>query len=214
MKTTNLNLPKQQKLKDKVWVDENGYQIPVTYINAFDRMREAKAHKLANDAAKLHDKLQAFKQEAIQTAMDIYKRFLKEKGIDATDRKGNFTFYDFDRKIRVEMDVKERITFDDMGIAAAKELLMKFLQDNVDAKAKFIKDLVMDAFQTSRGKLDVKKVLNLLKYESKIDDERFQEALKLIRESIIREDSKRYISISYRDGSGKWRPIVLNFASL
>ncbi len=214
MKTTNLNLPKQQKLKDKVWADENGYQIPVTYINAFDRMREAKAHKLANDAAKLHDKLQAFKQEAIQTAMDIYKRFLKEKGIDATDRKGNFTFYDFDRKIRVEMDVKERITFDDMGIAAAKELLMKLLQDNVDAKAKFIKELVMDAFQTSRGKLDVKKVLNLLKYESKIDDERFQEALKLIRESIIREDSKRYISISYRDGSGKWRPIVLNFASL
>ncbi|HPX60044.1 MAG TPA: DUF3164 family protein, partial [Bacteroidales bacterium] len=70
------------------------------------------------------------------------------------------------------------------------------------------------AFSTSRGKLDTKKVLGLLKYESKIKDEKFQKAMGFLKESIRNVGSKNYYRISVKDDDGSWQPIRLDFSSL
>ena len=56
--------------------------------------------------------------------------------------------------------------------------------------------------------------MSLLKYRSKIDNPLFQEALKLLEQSIRHPDSKRYFQIYVRNSEGAYDNIDLNFSNI
>ena len=128
--------------------------------------------------------------------------------------KGGFTWKNFDGSIKIESSVSESIKFDDLGIIACKEKLELFLNNNLESKDAFIKQMVLDAFETSRGKLDAKKVLSLLTYRSKIKAPLFQEALNLLEKAIRRPDSKMYFRVFVKDEAGEYKNIDLNISSI
>ena len=176
---------------------------------------EKSANKLFNSALKLHDSLKSFKEELEAICMEVYEQFLADKDIDKVGKgKGNFTWFNFDRSIKIEVSISERITFDDLGINECKSLLNEFLDENLDSKIEVLKDMVNDAFNTSRGNLDAKKVMNLLRYEGKIKHEKFQRAMEFLKESIRRPSSKTYFRIWAKDSSGEYHNIDLNFSSI
>jgi hypothetical protein len=140
---------------------------------------------------------------------------MAEAGIKEEQRgKGNFMWYNFDRSIRIEVKIAERIEFDDLTIKAAKAKFDEFLDANIEGKVDFAKELVLDAFTTRNGKLDVKRVLSLLKYKSKVKDAIFQEAMTHLEASIRRPDSKTYFRISVKDDNGEYQYINLDFAAI
>ena len=130
------------------------------------------------------------------------------------DRKGNFTWFNFDRSIKIEVSISERIDFDDLAIKAAKEKLDAFLSESLDSKMEFVKDMVIDAFSTSRGKIDAKKVFQLMKYRSKISHPLFQEAINILSDGIRKPNSKTYFRIWERAENGSYQLIELNFSAL
>src|SRR5690606_20402551 len=94
------------------WVDEKGIQVPYNRTTAFERKQEKTAIKIFKEAENLHNKLVVFKQQIAEECKEIYNAFLKENKVDnALDRKGNFTWHNFDRSIRIEVSVSERIEF-------------------------------------------------------------------------------------------------------
>jgi hypothetical protein len=111
----HIQLPEKQQVKNKFWEDENGIAIPVNRITPLERRRENYAHQLAKEAHQLHKKLAEFKQKAFDLSNKIYEEYMRQKQVD-TQRKGNFVWYDFDRKIRIEVDNKTNIKFDDLAI--------------------------------------------------------------------------------------------------
>ncbi len=203
----------KQTSKNKFWHDEQGIEIPYNRITPLERKMENKAYQLAKKSVDLHNRLVAFKQEVTDICREIYEQYMAEKNI-TKPHKGNFTWYNFNRSIKIEASIKERIEFDDMAIEAAKSKLNDFLSHNIEAKDEFIKQLVMDAFETSRGKLDVKKVMSLVRYKSKIKAPLFQEAVTLIEEGIRRPDSKMYFRIWQKAQDGSYELIDLNFSSI
>jgi len=203
----------KQKSNDQFWIDESGVGIPYQRITAAERMMEAKSGQLVKRAKRVNEALVKFKEEINTISMEVYATFMKEKAVK-TDRKGNFTWYNFDRSIRVEVSINEAIKFDDMTITAAKEKLDAFLTENIDSKLDFLKELIMDAFATSRGKLDTGKVLSLLKYKSKIKSPLFIEAMSLIEQGIRRPSSKTYYRIAEKDDQGEYKYIELNFSAI
>jgi tRNA nucleotidyltransferase/poly(A) polymerase len=144
---------------------------------------------------------------------EVYVKMMEEFKTK-TDSKGNFTWFNFDRSVKVEVSIADRIDFDDLTITACKDKLDEFLDQNLDSKQEFVKQLVTDAFSTSRGKLDAKKVMSLLKYRTKIKSDLFQEALNLLESAIRRPDSRTYFRIWERDKSGEYKLIDLNFSSI
>jgi hypothetical protein len=88
------------------------------------------------------------------------------------------------------------------------------MSKNLTASDEFVKELVDTAFSNSKGALDAKKVLSLLKHRTKIKNVLFQEALNLIEESIRRPDSKTYYRVWTKDEDGKYKNIDLNFSSI
>ncbi|MCL2290847.1 MAG: DUF3164 family protein [Bacteroidetes bacterium] len=199
--------------KDSMWTDEAGVQIPVSRITKLERLMENKSSAIVKKATSLNKQLSEFKLELRKVCNEIYAAAMAEKGAK-TDAKGNYTWFNFDRSIKIEVAINERIDFDDLTIKASKEKFDKFLSENIQGKAEFAKELVTDAFTTSRGKLDTKKVMGLLKYRSKIQDETFQDAMTLLEQSIRRPDSKTYFRVWVKDGNGKYQNIDLNFSSI
>jgi hypothetical protein len=205
--------PKLHKRTDKIWTDESGMQIPRDRIKAFEKTSERNASKLYNEALKANKQLKKLKELFIGLCDEVYTSFQSERKL-SDDNKGNFTWYNFDRSIKIEINKKEQITFDDLLIKACKEKLDGFLSDNLNSENEFIKKLVLDAFETSRGKLDTKKVMTLLKYRSTIKAPQFQDAMSLLEEAIRRPSSKSYMRIYAKDEHGEYQSIDLNFSSI
>lgn len=204
-----------QKSSQKFWKDEQGIEIPYTRVTAHERTCETTINKALVTAQKIHNQLTAFKAEVETMAQELYESFLAEHNVAKIGKgKGNMTFYNFDRSVKMEVSVNELITFDDNLIKLAKEKLDDFIASSISGTEAFIKDLVMSAFETSRGRLDTKKVLSLKKHTSRIKDARYHEAMKLIDESIRHVDSKTYFRVWAKDHLGEYQSVDLNFSSI
>lgn len=202
-----------QKSSSEFWYDEQNNRIPYKRTTKVERLMEIESYKLLNEAKKIRKQLTLYKLLAKKVCNEVYEEFMKDKNIEK-ERKGNYTWYNFDRSIKIEVAISERITFDDLTISAAREKLDQFIDANVEGKVDFVKELVNDAFKTSKGQLDAKKVMGLLRYRSKIKDEIFQEALGLIEAAVRRPESKIYYRVWERDENGKYEAIELNFSNI
>lgn len=202
-----------QTKKDKAWFDESGNLIPYNRLTKLEITREAAIGKILINAQAINNKLIDFKESIKIATSKMVADYIAEKGLDSLG-KGNVTLFNFARTVKVEVSISDRIEFDDLTMKACKEKFDIFLAENIDEKQAFIKEMVNDAFSTSRGRLDAKKVMSLLKYELKIKDAIFQEALSLLKESIRRPDSKTYYRVWLKDENGEYQNIDLNFSSI
>lgn len=205
---------RHQKASDSFWEDEAGNKTQYSRLFPHEKLQEKSAVKLFRQSEKISKQLESFKSEVEAICLKIYDQYLKDKSIDKSGKKGNFTWYNFDRSIKVEIAIQERITFDEMGIQATKEVLNEFLDENIESKVQIIKDMVTDAFSTSNGKLDARKVMNLLRYEGKVRNKKFSKAMELLRDSIRRPDSKTYFRIWGRTEEGDYENVELNFSKI
>lgn len=204
---------KKQTNKDKVWRDEQAMEVPYTRTTKVERMKENHAYTLATGAKKIHGQLSAFKKQIHALCNEVFESVMSEKERKKAT-KGNFTWYNFDGSIKIEVNINENIEFDGLLIEKCKQKLLELVGDAISADKAFIKELVLSAFQTSGGKLDTKKIMSLKKYASKIDDPRYGKAMKYLDESIRRPDSKTYFRVWVRDGQGQYQNIDLNFSSV
>ncbi len=204
-----------QKVKDEAWIDETGRKVPVVYIGPSARLRERNAASILKGALDINKRLEAFKKHVAALCEDVYQTAMKDLAVKGKQPgKANFLWHNFDRSIKIEVSINERIDFDDLTIQAVKQKLDEFLSENLDSKTEFVKELVTDAFSTSRGKLDSRKVMSLMRYRGKIKHQLFQEALDLLAESIRRPDSKTYFRVWQRQDNGEYKVIDLNFSSI
>lgn len=205
----------QQRSSDTLWQDEAGTKIPYNRINPYERKAETKLAQIAKAAINVNEKLTAFKADVQKGAADLYAAFIAQNGGKAPGRgKGNLTFYNFDRSIKVEMSVNEAITFDENTIQLAHDKLTELLEDGLEEAKDFVKPLVMDAFSTAKGKLDTKRVLGLRRYADKIKDTRYAEAMAFIDQAIRKPSSKEYFRVWLRASNGEYQDIQLNFSAI
>lgn len=205
----------------KEWKDENGITIPAARVTKSERLREDKCNALLKQARKAETLLAELKEAISADADEVLNAILAENGGKTRDNyKGNFTFFNFDKTIKVEKSVQEKIQFDDAMILVAKSHFDSFLSDatNKGGVDDMIKELILDAFSTARGKLDADKVIGLTKYRSRIDAAKypaFHLALDAIEKGMTRQFSKCYHRISVRNPvSLEYEPVNLNFSSL
>jgi hypothetical protein len=204
----------QQKVKSKHWKDEQGQLIPTARLTKLEIMSEQTTNKILKKAMAINKQLADFKEEVRQLANDVLAQSFIENNTTGKDHKGNFTFYNFNRTIKVEVSVKDRIAFDDLKIQACQEKLNEFIQTNTTTVDDFFKGIIQDAFTQSSGRLDVKKVLSLKKHKSRTKNKLYHEAMELLDQAIRRPDSKTYFKIYYQDKNGKYMNVDLNLSSI
>lgn len=199
-----------------MWRDESGVAIPYNRTTKTERLMERSTGRIIKEARAAHTRLASLKTLIAKLTAEAYVAFMSEKNINSKKPpKGNFTMYNFDRSIKVEVNVNEPIVFDDMGVAAAKEKFDEFLDTNINTTNHYIKEMVLDAFRTNRSrKLDTKKIMDLIRYEHKINIPLFTEATQLLKQSIRHPHTKTYYKVYERLEDGSYKHVELNFASL
>jgi hypothetical protein len=206
----------EQKAKQLLWKDESGAEIPYKRIKESERLRESKAFQLAKQAVELHDKLKAFKIMMLETCNEVVETIRAENKIK-TDSKGNYTWYNFDHSIKIEVNVNDLIRFDETLIDGAKEKLMQLIDENISGDS-FIKGIIAEAFQTRTHKLDTRRILGLKRYTSRIINlkikAKWNEAMELIEKSIRRPESRTYLRVFIKDEKDGYTPVDLNFSSI
>lgn len=207
---------KKQTPSDKLWKDETGLEVPFNRITKSEKLREVKSYQLVTEAAKINAKLKEFKELIREACTDVANAVREENKMVKKDSKGNFIWFNFDRSIMVECNINEQIAFDDTLIALCQEKLNEFLSRTLEGSdnAIMIRELVKDGFENTRGRLDAKKVMSLLKHKSKIDSKLYQDAMGFLEQSIRRPESKTYYRVSVKNGEGKYDVINLNFSSI
>ncbi len=197
-----------------LWITVDGKDIPADRIKDSEKIKEKHAKKIIKMATELSKKLEDLKVYIAVASQEVIEEVALEKNLEAGDKKGNLRWHNFDKSIRIENSVNQKIVFDDGKIALAKDLLDNFLNEKLSSSDVWVKDIIVDAFSTTRGNMDTRKVMSLFKYQSKINDPMFQKSLELIADAIDRPSSKIYSRVYVRNEAGEYENINLNFSSL
>ena len=201
------------KKQTKTWIDESGNQIPENRVTPFEKKREKIVHAVIGKAQKVEAILAEFHKSLAADTASLFSDYKKEFDVKK-DRKGNFTYYSFDRSAKIEVNISEPITFDENTISACKEKLDQFLDVEIEKVDDFVKEIVKSAFETKRGQMDSNKVLGLLKYKSKVKNKIYTEAMDLLEQAIRKPSKKTYYKLYLKDAMGEYQHINLNFANL
>lgn len=204
--------------KDNVWTNAAGDNVPIKFVPKADKLKEQFAGKIHKAALNVEGCLNALYEQmsdafkTIETA--VKEEFAIKNGKDKKEGKGSFTWYNFDRSLKIEADVNDIIKWDNALMTEALQLLNDYITGSLNENNELIAGLVKDAFSNSKNMIDSRKIFQLLKYEGKIKNAKFLKACDLIRNAQSVDKTKLYMRIWEKVEDGTYRNINLNFSSI
>jgi len=204
--------------KDSVWVNAAGDQVPFKFVPKSDKSKEAHAGKIYKSALNVEKVLNEF-YELMREALEEIQKIVKEEyelkaKKEKKQGKGSFTWYNFDKSLKVEADVNDIVKWDEALMTEALQLLNQYIDNSLNETNVLIKKLINDAFANSKGMIDSRKVFQLLKYEKEIRSVKFQKACELMKAAQGIDKTKLYMRVWERTESGEYRNINLNFSTI
>ncbi len=200
-----------QQAKEKHWIDVDGAPVPKKYIDATTLKKERVIGKVVNKTLAFQKKAIELKEAIMAECDDLYVELMKQAGVKIEERKGNYQLASFDKSVKIEMKVSDRIEFDE-HINFAQEKIKEFLAKKTVGIDSDLSELINSAFQTKKNRLDTKSIFKL--FTLKINHPIWEEAMSLIKKSIQKNKSVRYLAVYEKDEEGKYKQIQLNFSSL
>jgi hypothetical protein len=195
----------------KNWITPMGESVPESAISVFDKKKERAIEYCAKEAQDINARLSKFKSKALELLDTLYEERLRTKGFTPEEAKGNFTFYNYDKSVKVEVAVSNVIEFND-DINLAQRKLEEYVSTVTHDTNADIKKLVNAAFSTRRGGLDRAKVVSLFTLD--ITHPLWIQAMELIKTSMEVRKTKRYTNVLVRNEEGQYVQVQLNFSSL
>ena len=195
------------------WQDANGNLIPESKIKAIDKLRDQLVRELCNQARQQGEKLARFKLLCMTEVANFVTLSLEQYGVKTGGSKGNVTLTSFDGRFKLVRQMQDHIVFGEQ-LMAAKELIDQCVHEWAADANDNIQALINHAFQTDKeGKINTARVLSLRRLD--IRDEKWQQAMQAIADSMQTASTKPYIRFYQRDErSGEYLPISLDVAAV
>lgn len=193
--------------------DAKGCLVPESMIKPIDRTRDELVRELARQARIVSDGLREFKTRVFADINAFVDLSAEQYDVKLGGKKGNLTLFSFDGAFKVQIAIAEHMVFDER-LQAAKHLIDECIIAWSQGSRDEIKVLVQAAFQTDKeGKINTGRVLALRRLD--IRDEKWQNAMLAIGESLQVVGSKEYVRFYERIGnSDQYRPISLDVAAV
>ncbi|MGN7787391.1 DUF3164 family protein [Niabella sp. 22666] len=206
-----------QTPKQSTWHDADGNEVPLKFVPKSDRVKEKLAGTLVKKALALEQDLLAFFTELKAGCDAVYNQMLEDYKIANNKErkiKGSYTWFNFDRSIKIEGDVKDLVKWDEAKMALAREHFDEYMAKNLSTTNELVRGLIQKAFSNNKGMIDTAQVFLILKYQSSEKDASFQTACDLMRNAHSVANSKKYYRVWVRQEDGQYRNVNLNFSSL
>lgn len=193
-------------------VNADGGLIPEDAVKTVDKLQDELVRKIIGYAVPLSAQVARFRQHCFDDVDGFVALLEQEYKARRGGSKGNLTFTSFDGLLKVVVQVSENIVFGP-ELQVAKGLVDECLREWSSGSRTEIRAIINRAFDVdNQGRINRNDLLSLLRLE--IEDERWQNAMKAIRDSFRVVGSKRYVRIYQRaDAQAAWSPISIDVAA-
>ncbi len=185
---------------------------PESLVRAQDLLEDETVRRIMSFAVPLAAQTARFKDHTLGDIADFMAVMRQEYKATPGGTKGNVTLHSLDGLLKVQLRVADRLTFGP-ELQAAKDLVDAFLAEETANVSDVLKGLVMHAFRADQeGLVNRAELFRLLRHD--IEDARWQEAMRAIKDSIRPIGSKEYVRF-YRRATiaSAWEPVVIDLAS-
>ena len=207
-------MEQNEKIPEGYMKNSRGGFDPISTVKEIDKLRDQMVKEIVKKTLEESEKLAEIKKEFFKTIQAFVELSSEKYGLKFGGKKGNMTFMSYDGEYKVLVAVNENIIFDER-LQIAKELIDKCIKDWSNGSCDEIKALVQDAFYVGKsGNLNKNRILGLRRLD--IQDERWQQAMAAISDSIQVSDSKQYVRIYRRNpnDADKYDLVNLDISSL
>lgn len=190
-----------------------GHLVPVDQIKDIDKLRDDLVMEVIGKVIALQEEMRRVKDEIATEVEAFLELSAREYDTNYGGKKGNVTLSSFDGQYRLVRAVADHLAFDER-LQVAKELIDQCIHEWTAGSSSEVQALVEHAFQTdSAGKISTARVLGLRSLN--IKNEKWQQAMQAIMDSIQVTGSKSYLRFYERQGQdGTYRQISLDVAAL
>ena len=195
------------------WRDAKGNLTPAELVKEIDKERDALVHEWVERGRDLSKAISHFKEGIFGDVQAFIELSAEKYGAKVGGNKGNVTLFSYDGKYKIQRAINESLQFDER-IQAAKVLIDECLNEWSEGSRPELKALIERAFNVDKeGNLNTSRILGLRRVD--IQDERWQNAMQAISESVQVVSSKAYVRLYERVGeSDQYVPIALDVAGV
>ncbi len=191
--------------------DAKGKLVPVELIDPSAVLEDETVRKIAGYGLALSEQVARFKAHTFEDLGDFEALLAQEYGAAKGGAKGNKTFMTYDGLWKVQVQVADHIDFGPQ-LQVAKELTDECLTEwSADSRPE-IRAIVTRAFNTDKaGQISRSEIFMLLRLE--IEDPRWQEAMRAIRDAMRVVGSKTYVRLYHRPTlEAGWQAVTIDLA--
>jgi hypothetical protein len=193
--------------------DAKGALVPLELVKPADKLEDETVRKIMKFAEDLSAQIARFRGHTMTDLGEFDALLAQEYNAKVGGAKGNRTYQTFDGLQKVQVSVSEFVAFGpQLQIAKAKldEVLNEWSADSRPE----IRAIITRAFNTDKeGQVSRSEIFTLLRLD--IDDERWQDAMKAIRDAMRVTGSKEYVRFYKREKvTDAWRPVTIDLAKV
>lgn len=193
------------------FIKGDGGLIPESAVKAVDKLEDEIVRKVIGAALPISAVVAAFRLQTLADMDDFVLLLEQEYGARRGGSKGNLTFTSFDGTLKICVQVSENISFGP-ELQVAKTLVDECLREWSAGSGAEIQAIINRAFDVdNQGRINRNDLLGLLRLE--IEDTRWQEAMRAIRDSMRVIGSKRYVRMYRRaNAQAQWTAVTIDVA--
>lgn len=191
--------------------DAKGRLAPVSVVGAMDLLIDESVRKIMGYMIAASEQITRLKQHTFEDIGALDALMMQEYGGTLGGAKGNKTLTSYDGCFKVQVQVADRLTFGP-ELQVAKALLDECLNEWAAGARPELQAIVTRAFNTDKeGQINRAEIFMLLRLE--IDDPRWQNAMRAIRDAIRVEGTQTYVR-AYRRPSADapWQAVTVDIA--
>ncbi len=193
-------------------VNARGDLIAIANIKAIDQAKDDLVYEIVKKAKDKAAELVEFKTKTMADIEAFVQLSNEQYGVKLGGIKGNVSLVSFDGKYRVLRSIQETLAFDEK-IQAARKLIDDCLHSWTEGARPELCTLINNAFAVdSAGNLSIGRILSLRQLD--IKDERWQQAMRAISDSVVFQCSKAFIRVYEKSETGEEKLINLDVAKV
>ncbi len=191
--------------------DARGSLTPIENVKAADKLEDETVRKIMEFARELSDRIARFRGHTFTDLGEFDALLAQEYGAGRGGKRGNRTYQSFDGCLKIQVQVADFVDFGPQ-LQVAKTLIDECLNEwSADSRPE-IRAVVTSAFNTDKeGKINRSEIFMLLRLD--IQDARWLEAMRAIRDAMRITGSKQYIRFYERGRpTDAWRAVTIDLA--
>lgn len=191
--------------------DAKGNLVPVELVAPASQLEDETVRKVIGYAMALSEQVARFKGHTFEDLGALEALLAQEYGQTKGGAKGNKSFMSHDGLYKVQVQVADHIDFGPQ-LQIAKELIDECLNEWAADSRPEIRAIVTRAFNTDKqGQINKSEIFMLLRLD--IEDKRWLEAMRAIRDAMRVVGSKTYIRCYQRDArDAPWQAVTIDLA--